>query len=212
MNNLAIQYGYLGIFLISLIGAMSFIIPIPYSIVIFFAGGYQIAGQWVFNPFLIAVVAATGAATGEFSGYLIGFSGRRIINERYKKKMDFLMRLFEKFGSIVIFLFALTPLPDDLLFVPLGVMRFSPLKAFIPALIGKFFSNLIIAYGGRLSLQIIKEIFGLQGDGISILITIVLATVFLSIIILLMFKLDWEKYFEKYLDSTEKESKTQNQV
>ena len=154
MNSFALQYGYFGIFLISLLGASSVFVPIPSTIVIFTLGGLS-----TFDPLWIAVAAGTGAAIGEFSGYLIGFGGRRIISEKQKTKMDFLTKLFKKFGPIVIFVFALTPLPDDLLFIPLGVMRYSVIRAFIPALLGKFFSNLIIAYSGRLSLQIIKGIF-----------------------------------------------------
>ena len=206
MNNFAVQYGYFGIFLISLLGAMSIFIPIPYTVVIFTLGGLQIGGNWVFDPLWIAVAAGVGAAIGEFSGYLVGFGGRRIISEKYKKKMDFLMKLFKRFGPIAIFIFALTPLPDDLLFIPLGVMRYSVLQAFIPALLGKFFSNLIIAYSGRFSLQIIKDIFGVGGEGMSALIGIILALVLLVIVFIIMFKVNWEKRFEKYVNAPEKDS------
>jgi len=201
MRNFAVQYGYLGIFFISLLGAMSIFVPIPYTVVIFVLGGLQ-----TFDPLWIAVAAGTGAAIGEFSGYLIGFGGRRVIGEKYKKKMDFLMKLFKKFGPIVIFVFALTPLPDDLLFIPLGVMRYSLLQAFIPALLGKFFSNLIIAYSGRLSLQTIKDIFGVEGEGMTVLIGTILALVLLVIVFVIMFKVDWEKRFAKYVEEPAKDS------
>jgi membrane protein YqaA with SNARE-associated domain len=201
MRNFAVQYGYLGIFLISLLGAMSIFVPIPYTIVIFILGGYQDAvGNWVFEPIWIAAAAGAGAAVGEFSGYLIGFGGRRVVGEKYKKKMTFLTKLFKRFGPITIFAFALTPLPDDLLFIPLGVMRYSLIRAFIPALLGKFFSNLIIAYSGRLSLQIIGDLFGVEGAGSSLVIGTVIGIVLLIIVLIIMFKLDWEKYFAKYID------------
>ena len=206
MRNFAVQYGYFGIFLISMLGAMSIFVPIPYTVVIFILGGLRSGGGWAFDPLWIAVASGIGAAIGEFSGYLIGFGGRKVISEKYKKKMDFLMKLFKKFGPIVIFIFAVTPLPDDLLFIPLGVMRYSVLQAFIPALLGKFVSNLIIAYSGRLSLQIIKDIFGVEGEGMSALIGIILALVLLVIVFIIMFKVDWEKRFEKYVNTPEKDS------
>jgi membrane protein YqaA with SNARE-associated domain len=207
MRNFAVQYGYLGIFLISLLGATSIFVPIPYTIVIFILGGLQdTVGNWVFEPLWIAVAAGAGAAIGEFSGYLIGFGGRRIIGDKYKKKMDFLMKLFKKLGPIAIFVFALTPLPDDLLFIPLGVMRYGLLQAFIPALIGKFFSNLIIAHSGRLSLEIVKSLFGVEGEGASLLIGTIIGIVLLVIVFIIMFKVDWEKRFAKYLGETEKDS------
>ncbi|KON33211.1 MAG: hypothetical protein AC479_05260 [miscellaneous Crenarchaeota group-6 archaeon AD8-1] len=195
MQNFATQYGYLGIFFISLLGSMSVFVPIPYTIIIFTMGGLL-----RFEPLWIAIVAGLGSSVGEFSGYLIGASGRKAFSEKNRKKIDFLMKLFNKFGSAAIFLFALTPLPDDLLFIPLGVMRYSPIRAFIPAFLGKFLSNLIIAYAGRLSIEIISSIFGLEGGTGSILIGTIIGIVLMIIVIVIMFKVDWEKRFSKYLD------------
>jgi membrane protein YqaA with SNARE-associated domain len=203
LQNFAVQYGYLGIFLISLLGAMSIFVPIPYTVVIFILGGLP-----SFDPLWIAVAAGLGSAIGEFSGYLLGVGGRKVIGDKYKKKMDFLTKLFKKYGPITIFIFALTPLPDDLLFIPLGVMRYSLLRAFIPALLGKFFSNLIIAYSGRLSLEIVKSLFGVEGEGMSLLIGTIIGIVLLVIVFIIMFKVDWEKRFAKYVDEPKDSGKS----
>lgn len=165
------------------------------------------AGNFLFEPLFIAIFAGLGAAIGELSGYLIGLGGRKVIGEKYKKKMDILMKLFKRFGPVVIFVFALTPLPDDLLFIPLGVMRYKIVNAFIPAILGKFVSNLIIAYAGRLFIGAILAIFGAEGEGISLLIGTVLAVVLLIVVFVIMFKVDWEKRAEKYLSDTEKKDK-----
>ena len=194
--SLSSQYGYFGIFLISLIGALSIFFPIPYTVVIFTLGQS-------FEPLWIAVAAGLGSAVGEFSGYLLGFGGRKAISERYKKKVDLLVRVFNKFGPVVIFLFALTPLPDDLLFIPLGVMRYSIVRVFVPAVIGKFCMNLIVAYSGRFSIQIIRDVFGVESDWITALIGMVLAIILLIIVLIVMFKVDWEKYLENYLTEEE---------
>jgi membrane protein YqaA with SNARE-associated domain len=185
-------YGYFGIFLISLIGAMSIFFPIPYTVVIFALGER-------FEPVWVAVAAGIGSAIGEFSGYLLGIGGRKVISEKYKKKMDFLVKVFNKYGPITIFLFALTPLPDDLLFIPMGVMRYSIVKAFIPALIGKFCMNLIVAYSGRFSIKIIRDIFGVESDWLSATIGMVIAIILLIVVFAIVFKVNWEKYFEKYV-------------
>jgi membrane protein YqaA with SNARE-associated domain len=187
---------------------MSIFIPIPYTVVIFILGGAQDAfGNWLFDPFWIAVVAGLGSAIGEFSGYLLGVGGRKVIGDRYRKRMDFITKLFKKYGSVAIFIFALTPLPDDLLFIPLGVMRYSLLRAFIPAVLGKFFSNLIIAYSGRLSLDIVKNIFGVEGEGMSLLIGTIIGIALLVIVLIIMFKVDWEKHFSKYVDEPKLEGR-----
>ena len=83
MQNFAVQYGYLGIFFISLLGATSVIIPIPSSVVIFILGGLTSSTGFLFEPLFIAVAAGAGAAVGELSGYLVGLGGRKVIGEKY---------------------------------------------------------------------------------------------------------------------------------
>jgi membrane protein DedA with SNARE-associated domain len=125
------------------------------------------------------------------------------MSEKLERKMDVLAKVLKKYGSIVIFIFALTPLPDDLLFIPLGVMHYSIIRAFIPAWIGKFTMNLIVGYSGRYSIQAIKNIFGIESDWMIALIGMVTAITLLIIILIVMFKVDWEKHLEKYLTQKE---------
>ena len=205
MESLVLQYGYFGIFLISLIGALSIFFPIPYTVVIFALGGLQNDGVFVFDPVLIAAAAGLGSAIGEFSGYLIGFGGRKVISEKYKRRMELLVKVFNRYGPIVIFLFALTPFPDDLLFIPLGVMHYSILRAFVPALIGKFCMNLIVAYSGRLSINLLRDIFGVESTWTSALVGMILALILLIAVFIIMFKVNWEERLEKYISDKEAE-------
>ena len=200
MQQLALNYGYFGIFLISLIGALSIFFPIPYTVVIFTLGG-------LFDPFLIAIAAGLGSAVGEFSGYMLGFYGRRVVSAERRRKMEFMVKVFDRFGPFTIFLFALTPLPDDLLFIPLGMMRYNLLRAFIPALIGKMCMNFIVAYGGSVANQLIKKIFGEGSDWIAVLVGGLLGIILFIIVMVVMFKIDWEKVFMKYVKEKEKKIK-----
>ncbi len=186
LESFAVQYSYLGIFLISLIGSMSIFFPIPYTVVIFTIAPF-------FDPILIALASGAGSAIGEFSGYLLGLGGRKILSEKRKRQMEALVKIFGKYGPIAIFLFALTPLPDDLLFIPLGVMRYNLLKAFVPAIIGKICMSLIIAYSSSYAITIIEQIFGIESDWITALISMTLAIILLVIVLAIMFKIDWEK-------------------
>ncbi len=195
MLSLGVQYGYPGVFVISLLGAASILLPVPDSLAVFTISGLKVGGSWLYEPVWIAIAAGIGSTIGEFSGYLLGFSGRKVITGRYKKNVDFLVKVFNKFGSVAVFIFALTPLPDDLVFIPLGVMRFNPVKAFLPALLGKFLFSLIVAYGGRFSIDFIEDTFGVGSELISSL-AIFAAGIVLTII---LFRFDWSKYVEKYL-------------
>ena len=187
MLEFAQQFSYLGVFIISFIGSVSVVFPIPYTIVIFFLGS-------VLDPFFVAVSGGLGAALGEFSGYALGYYGRAAVSEKRRRKMDYMVKLFDRHGPIAIFLFALTPLPDDLLFIPLGVMRYTFWKAFIPALLGKTLMTFILAYSGQQSIELIMTLFG--GSG---LLGTVITSALLIVIIVAMIRIDWEKLFEKHV-------------
>jgi len=191
--NYLLQFGYIGVFLLSLIGAMSIVIPIPYTLVIL---TLAINPQW--DPLLLTVAGGLGSGIGEFSGYLLGYYGRSVISEERQRKMNYMVKLFNRFGYVAIFLFALTPLPDDLLFIPLGIMRYNLLKALIPSMIGKLLMCSILAYGGQVYGDLLSMLFGESGP-LGTIITSVLTAVLLIILLVAMFKIDWEKVFEKYM-------------
>ena len=60
--------GYPGIFLISLFSNATLILPVPGVL-------FTSAMGAVFNPYWVALAAGCGAALGELTGYVAGFSG-----------------------------------------------------------------------------------------------------------------------------------------
>ena len=187
MYSFGVQYGYLGVFLISVISTASIVIPIPYTLLIYVLAAFL-------DPFLLAVVGGIGSAVGEISGYLFGYYGHKMIGKERRRRMEFMVKFLDHYGPIAVFLFALTPLPDDLLFVPLGMMRFNFLKIFIPCLLGKTLMCFIVAYSGRYSVEAIRIIFG-DGGWLTTIITALL----LIAVVIAMLRIDWEKLFERYV-------------
>ena len=107
------------------------------------------------NPILLGLFSGLGSTIGEFSSYIIGVGGSKLINERYGQQVSVTKRLLERHGAFLIFLFALTPLPDDLLLVTYGVIKYDLKKAFPAMLLGKFLMNTFVAYAGRYSFEFI---------------------------------------------------------
>jgi len=196
MEGFALQYGYPGVFIISLIGSSSIVVPVPYTVALYFLGHFL-------DPLLVALAAGLGAALGEFTGYVIGYYGRTVISKERQRKMDFMMQLCNRYGGLVIFLFALTPLPDDLLFIPLGIIRCSFTKFFIPCFLGKTLMSYILAVSGQMSITFIMNLFGEGNEMYSIIVTAVL----LAVVIVAMLKIDWEKLFLEKVEKNERKSK-----
>lgn len=182
LREMAIKHGYFGAFFLSFLGTFPIILPIPYTVTIFSLGG-------LLDPNLLAISAGLGSALGELIGYLIGYYGGVFISEKRRKRIEPIIKIFNKYGAIAVFIFALTPLPDDLLLIPLGIMRLSIAKVLLPCLFGKIAMCFILAYGGRFSVRLIEDLVG--GEGGEPLITII-TSILLIIFIIIMFKIDWE--------------------
>ena len=66
--------GYGGIFILSILANATLILPVP-GVVLTTAMGA------IFNPFWVAIAAGLGAAIGEITGYLAGYSGQIIVDQ-----------------------------------------------------------------------------------------------------------------------------------
>jgi membrane protein DedA with SNARE-associated domain len=190
LSQLLLQYSYFGVFVLSFIGAASIIIPIPYTLIIF---QLSMSGQW--NSTLLIIAGGLGSAMGELTGYALGYFGRRIVSEERQRKMTYLVRVFDRYGPLAIFVFALTPLPDDLLFIPLGMLKYKLYKVFIPSLIGKFLMVFILVNSGSIAGNIFTSMFGESGTMWGMIIT----TILLVIVIIALYRIDWEKALKKYV-------------
>jgi uncharacterized membrane protein YdjX (TVP38/TMEM64 family) len=131
--------GYLGAFLIALVTNATVILPFPGIVVLFSLGA-------AFNPLLIGLAGGVGGGIGEMTGYLAGYSGRGIWrdNRMYRSATTWLQR----WGSVVIFIFAATPLPMDVIGIISGNLRFSVWKFLIASCLGKIVQYIALAYMG----------------------------------------------------------------
>ena len=115
------SYGYLGAFLISLIGNASILLP---GIVLPILSGlgivlYPVTG--LVGPVVVGLAGGAGAAIGEITGYLAGYSGRGIIAKA--RIYNRLAAWVESWGAIAIFFFSVLPLVFDLVGIAAGVLR-----------------------------------------------------------------------------------------
>ncbi|MHA1754092.1 MAG: YqaA family protein [Candidatus Odinarchaeia archaeon] len=193
---------YFGAFVISTFGNFTIFLPIPYALAVFLLGA-----QPFIDPLILALICGVGAGIGEVSAYLIGLGGRNFIERKYSKQLNSMKVLIEKYGFWAIALFAATPLPDDTLLIPLGVLKYSFVKTIFAAILGKIGLCLLLAYGGRLGWGFVELIFlggGAIGTVIGILGTVVLLYVFL--------KIDWSKVLDsKPIDTTEVNRESKNE-
>lgn len=141
--------GYPGVFLMSLLGNATLVLPVPGLVLVFAAGS-------ALNPLLVGVAAGLGMALGEMTGYLAGYSGSAIVEE--SARYDQIEHYMHRFGGWVIFVLALIPIPlFDLAGIAAGAMRF-PVGSFLVATAaGKIIKATIVALAGAGALAALES-------------------------------------------------------
>lgn len=182
LTNIVSNLGYIGMFLVSFIGALSIFLPIPYTTLILFFSSKM-------DPILLSISSGLGAGLGEVSGYLLGLAGRKALSKEEKKRVEKIKLFLGKYGLLAVFIFALTPLPDDLLFIPLGLMRYPIAPVLLVCIFGKILMSYFIAIFGK----IYFSTFEIEEN----LTMGVLSLILLIILIFIMLKVKWEKLIDK---------------
>jgi membrane protein YqaA with SNARE-associated domain len=138
-------YGYPGIFLLSFMAYATVLLPAPGIAVVFTMGA-------VFHPLGVALAAGSGAALGELSGYLTGFSGQVAIERT--AAYERLAGWMQKNGPLTILLLSALPNPFfDLAGVAAGALRMPVSRFLIWCWIGESLKMLFFAYAGATSLN-----------------------------------------------------------
>ena len=140
------RYGFFGVFLLTMVSSMSILFPLPGEAVLAAAPAIMnLAGMEVC---WLGVGAGIGGSLGEITAYFAGLWGRVVISEKYQRDYGRVERWMEKYGGPAIFIFALAPLPFDLVGIAAGSRRFKLWRFLIFCLAGRLVRSLIIVYLG----------------------------------------------------------------
>lgn len=144
-------YGYLGVFLISVMASAVIVVPIPAIAVVFGLGA-------VLNPWLVGLMSGLGEPIGELTAYMAGYSGRVALENR-----GFYVRLskwMERRGSLVLFLFSAIPnWFFDLAGIAAGAMRYPLWKYLLVVFLGKLLKGWLVAFAGYWTLRLLLHYF-----------------------------------------------------
>ncbi|OYT31787.1 MAG: hypothetical protein B6U94_01810 [Thermofilum sp. ex4484_79] len=184
MLNIALSFGgYAGIFVISILGNVIPLMPIPYLALVFIYTAYFPA-----DPLLVGIVSGIGGGIGKLAIYFLSRGASRLLSDKQLKQLDAFRRLIGNYGALAVFIFAATPSPDDIAIAVLGVARYSILKFFIAITLGKIVISLITASFGKM--------FSLFVNPDNLVISMVITLVLFIVTTWIIFKIDWISVFE----------------
>jgi len=134
------NYGYPGIFILSIISNATVLIPAPGLLIVFSLGARL-------NPLLVGIIAGLGSALGELSGYLLGYSGQALVEDR--EAYNRMLVWMEKNGPATILLLAFVPNPIfDLTGIVAGILKMPIMSFLFWTSIGKILKMSLIAFSG----------------------------------------------------------------
>jgi len=145
--------GYVGVFFAGFLSTFTLFLPSPTFVLVFLLSS-------TLNPLLLGIVGGLGATIGETIGYAAGYGLRFVVDEKKKKKLARVEKMMEKYNAfIVIFIFAITPLPFDLVGMFCGITEYSKKRFFIATLLGKVIKYIGLAYAGYFGMSWIMDYF-----------------------------------------------------
>ena len=190
----ASEDGYLILALVNFFGSLIPFVPLP--------GFLLLATMSVGNEYDLHVLALLSAITATVAKqmiFFVSFSGRRIMNEKTRKRMRPFERLVKKYGAAAAFVAAATPIPDDIIFVPLGLAKYNPKRFFVATLTGKIVLSYIIVFISHyIGLSFIEPFLENIDDATPVYIGIIIFGVIMTAIIVLLLKLDWQRIMGKF--------------
>ena len=143
------RYGYLGVFITSLVATGSVVVPVPGLAVVYLGGS-------LWNPLLVGLVAGVGDTIGEATGYLAGYAGRGLIEDSklYTRFEGWMFR----HGFLTVLILSAVPNPFfDMAGIAAGASRFSAKQFFLATWIGKTIKDVAFALAGFYSVPLFTD-------------------------------------------------------
>ncbi|MFC1903413.1 YqaA family protein [Chloroflexota bacterium] len=149
---------YWGAFLVSIIGNATIILPGAVLVILSNIGLliYPVLG--LIGPIIVGLVGGAGAAIGEITGYVAGYSGREVVKRG--KMYSRVEGWVSKWGTLTIFLFSLVPFIFDLVGLVAGVLRFPFWKFILICWLGRTILYVVLISLAALGLKAVLPYSG----------------------------------------------------
>ena len=185
--------GYLSLVLVSFFGSLIPFVPIPsFLLLVTMSVGEQ------FDIHVLAILAALASAGAKQIIFYASYGGRKIISEKTKKRMLPFQKLVKRYGASAAFIAAATPIPDDIVYVPLGLAKYDPKKFFVATLLGKLvLCYVLVLISHYMGLSILEPILEDMDDPTPVYVGLILFGAIMTIVVILLLRLDWARVLGK---------------
>ena len=186
--------GYLILALVNFFGSLIPFVPLPGFL---FLATMSVGNQYDLH--VLALISAITATVAKQIIFFISFGGRKIMNAKTRKRMRPFERLVKRYGAAAAFVAAATPMPDDIIFVPLGLAKYNAKRFFVATLAGKLVLSYVIVFISHyVGLSFIEPFLENVDDATPVYIGIAIFGAMMTAVIVLLLKLDWERVMGRF--------------
>jgi membrane protein YqaA with SNARE-associated domain len=139
----------------------------------------------------VGILVALGSTLAKGIQYMITFFVSKHLSEKRQATLNSDAKKIRKWAFFLLYISAATPIPDEPVVIPLGLMKYSPAKFFLAYLLGK----LTITIPGAILGNKIGDAFS---GWISPELMVVISIVLTIIITIIMFKVDFGKLAQRF--------------
>ncbi|HSA97817.1 MAG TPA: VTT domain-containing protein [Candidatus Nitrosotenuis sp.] len=186
--------GYIGLALVSFFGSLIPFVPLPSFIFL----ATMAAGE-KFNIHYLVFISAITATVAKQIIFLISYGGRKMMNDTTRARMKPFERLVKRYGAAAAFVAAATPIPDDLIYVPLGLARYNPIRFFISTFIGKIvLGYVVVLLSHYFGMTYVEPFLENIKDPTLVYVGFAVFAVMMTAAILLLLRLNWERILGRF--------------
>jgi membrane protein YqaA with SNARE-associated domain len=103
------------------------------------------------DPFTLGFLVALGSAGAKSIHYIVTFIVGKHLSEKRRQRLDADAQKIKRWAFILLYAAAATPIPDEPVIIPLGLMKYNPAKFFTAFFLGKISITIIGAALGTWS-------------------------------------------------------------
>jgi membrane protein DedA with SNARE-associated domain len=146
---------------------------------------------------IVAVIIALAAALAKGIHYMVTFFVSGHLSQKRQARLQASADKIRRWAFALLFIAAASPIPDEPIVVPLGLMKYSPPKFFLSYFLGKLAIALGGVFLGSFAGNLAEDWLGLDQTATFILsITVsIMLTVVITVVLL---KVDMDKLYRKY--------------
>jgi len=182
----------------------------PSNLLIASTAAIGLSGADIGTLTFIGVLIALASSLAKGIHYMVTFfvSGR--LSQKRQERIQSDANKIRRWAFLLLFITAATPLPDDPIVIPLGLIKYSPAKFFSAYFLGKIMVALTGVFIGQKATNIFA---GWLTPDQTFIISIIVSILLTIIIAYILFKVDTNKLAKKYLHRKTKQTPvTQNKT